>query len=246
MKPYIHAELSVRKYGGKLQDYIPIHDFFDQTKAHHADMRHRMILHNAWGIFMCEKQFGTFITNSDGNHVQVRDIGEDHVLQDLGRIPSLSECIQQVPLTNIGFFSRPNEVKKSSLEELLKRTQNSPEARRVIDGGSRNRFGLDTRPPGNVPEPEPESVVVNPPEDDDIFYDAGKPDFTLPELEPEATEREPLPGEVEHEVGMPGVEDTGLSPEDIVADSGGALIREQNEPKPGRFDRGPDGDIILD
>lgn len=120
MKPYVHCELSVRKYGGQIADYLPIHDFFDQTKAHHADMRHRMILHNAWGIFMCEKQFGTFIINSDGNPVQVRDIGEDHVLQDLGKIPSLSECIQQVPKENMEFFARPPARKQqTTLAELL-------------------------------------------------------------------------------------------------------------------------------
>jgi len=74
MKPYIHAELSVNKYGGKISDYIEIHNWFDQTKAHHADMRHRAILHNSWGIFLCEQKFGVAITNSVGKVEQVRDI----------------------------------------------------------------------------------------------------------------------------------------------------------------------------
>lgn len=231
MKPYIHAELSVRKYGGKVQDYIPIHDFFDQTKAHHADMRHRMILHNAWGIFMCEKQFGTFIINSDGNPVQVRDLGEDHVLQDLGRIPSLSECIQQVPVQNMGYFARPNETKKSSLDEMLKAIKKSPEANRVLDGASKHRFDLEP--------PKEEPVVIETPDDDTVFFDGGKPNFDLefPTLELEPATEQPISGEI----GMPeiAVDDSGYTPEEMVADGSQNAL-------PGRFDRGPAGDIVLD
>ena len=65
MKPYYHAKKSVKKFGGKWNDYIVIHDWFDQTKAHIADSRHRSILHNAWGIFLCEQVFGTTILNSN-------------------------------------------------------------------------------------------------------------------------------------------------------------------------------------
>lgn len=46
-----------------------------------------MILHNALGIFICEQVFGTYFTNSDGKIVQVRDVAEQHVLDDLGTIP---------------------------------------------------------------------------------------------------------------------------------------------------------------
>lgn len=105
MKPYFHSKISVSKFGGLPSDYQPIHDWFDSTKAAVADMRHRMILHNAFGIFLCEQVFGTmeqhngvwvrmpYITNSEGKVVQVRDIGEQHVLDDLGCIPSLDKCL---------------------------------------------------------------------------------------------------------------------------------------------------------
>lgn len=98
MKPYIHARNSARKHGGTPEDYIKIHDWFDQTKAHIADMRHRAILHNSFGIFLCEQVFGTNIVNSEGKTVSVRDLGEEHVIEDLGRIPSLAECIETMPL----------------------------------------------------------------------------------------------------------------------------------------------------
>ena len=91
MKPYLHAQKTVQKYGGKVEDYQKIHDWFDQTKAMVPDMRHRAVLHHAFGIFLCEQQFGITLTNSDGRIVQVRDIGEQHVIDDLGYIPTIQD-----------------------------------------------------------------------------------------------------------------------------------------------------------
>lgn len=101
MKPHIHARNSARKFGGKPDDYQRIHDWFDQTKAHVPDMRHRAILHNSFGIYLCEQQFGTLITNSSGAQVSVRDIGEQHVLDDLGTIPTLDDCLEGMPLSKL-------------------------------------------------------------------------------------------------------------------------------------------------
>lgn len=98
MKPLIHAKISVKKYGGKVEDYIPLHDFFDSSKAAYPNMKHRAILHNAFGIFILEKVFGTYITNSDGKMVSVRDIGEDHVMDDLGFIPTVENWLENLPL----------------------------------------------------------------------------------------------------------------------------------------------------
>jgi len=91
MKPLQHARNSARKYGGKWEDYIAIHDFFDGTKAAMPDMRHRALLHNAFGIFLVERVFGTTIKNSEGTEISVRQIGEDHVLEDLGFIPTVEK-----------------------------------------------------------------------------------------------------------------------------------------------------------
>src|SRR5258708_6794120 len=66
MKPLEHAQRDVAHFGGVEEDYLPIHDFFDQTKAFIPDMRHRAVLHNAWGIFLCERMFGPSLTNKDG------------------------------------------------------------------------------------------------------------------------------------------------------------------------------------
>jgi hypothetical protein len=95
--PYHHALSSVKKWGGCVEDYQAIHDWFDESKAHMTDFRHRALRHHSEGIFMAEKIFGTCITNSTGRVVPVRYIGEQHVREDLGRIPSISDwftCIK--------------------------------------------------------------------------------------------------------------------------------------------------------
>lgn len=97
MKPYEHALVSVKKWKGKPEDYLPIHDFIDSTKAHHADMRHRALLHSSWGIYIVEQIFGTNITNSDERLISVRDIAERHVLDDMGRIPSVQDYLAGMP-----------------------------------------------------------------------------------------------------------------------------------------------------
>ena len=94
--PLVHAERAAQKWGGVPEDYLPVHQFFDSTKAHVPDNRHRLILHNSFGIAVAEQVFGLAITNADGRRVFVREIGQQHVLEDLGMIPTLGECLQEV------------------------------------------------------------------------------------------------------------------------------------------------------
>lgn len=96
-KPYIHGKNSVKRWGGKIDDYQAIHDFLDSSKAHVADMRHRAILHSSFGIYIAEKVFGEGVTTSDGLHVSVRDVCEQHIIEDLGRIPSVQEYLEGMP-----------------------------------------------------------------------------------------------------------------------------------------------------
>lgn len=98
MKPLLHSKSSVKKYGGSLEDYMPIHDFMDSTKSAMADVRHRAVLHSAFGIFIVEKVFGTHFRNSQGKDVSVRDVAEDHIIEDLGFIPSLENYMQNMQL----------------------------------------------------------------------------------------------------------------------------------------------------
>ncbi len=98
--PYHHALSSVRKWGGEVEDYLPIHDWFDQSKAFHADFRHRALRHHAEGIFLAERLFGPTLTLAGGKVIPVRWVGEQHVKEDLGRIPSASDwlrCVRPEP-----------------------------------------------------------------------------------------------------------------------------------------------------
>jgi hypothetical protein len=99
---YHHALSSVRKWGGEPGDYLPLHQWFDESKAITADFRHRALRHHAEGIFMLERFFGATITVSTGRIVPVRLIGEQHVREDLGFIPSFADwvrCIRPEPWT---------------------------------------------------------------------------------------------------------------------------------------------------
>lgn len=98
MKPYIHARISAKKFGGVAEDYLAIHDFMDSTKASHPDVRHRAILHNSFGCFLAEKIFGHNIINADGKEVSVRDVAEAHVIEDLGYIPTLTDWLSEMPV----------------------------------------------------------------------------------------------------------------------------------------------------
>ncbi len=57
----------------------------------------------AGGIFEADRVFGHTITLSSGRAIPVRWIGEQHVVEDCGHIPSLSDwlrCIRPEPWMN--------------------------------------------------------------------------------------------------------------------------------------------------
>ena len=98
-KPWIHAVSSAKKYGGKPEDYIEIHNLMDSSKGSIADSRHRTLTHNAWFVgTILEKIFGVTLENSDGMKVSVRDIGEQHVLEDyrMRFIPTAQDYLQEM------------------------------------------------------------------------------------------------------------------------------------------------------
>jgi len=98
-KPHIHAEVDVKRWGGKLDDYTPIHDLMDSSKAAFADNRHRAATHNIWFVHnILPRIFGDTIVNSDGKTVSVRDIGEQHCLVDFRHkfIPTLQDYLSNM------------------------------------------------------------------------------------------------------------------------------------------------------
>lgn len=96
MNIWDHSTLSVRKFGGIEKDYYAIHKFIDASKMYHYNPRHRLLLHNLYGIELCVLKFGDCIKNTDGKVLMVRDIAAEHCKEDLsGKVPSLSEWLVQ-------------------------------------------------------------------------------------------------------------------------------------------------------
>lgn len=153
-KPEIHSESSVKKFGGKVRDYQPIHQMMDSSKAAYPNNMHRVVFHHAFGTFVMEKLFGidfdaaqdflakynlppealsdliafkdactnngTMRLNADERKFSVRDIAEQHCLEDFrGRfIPTLSDYCEHMQMrpwmNNAMAGDTPNRLKKPS------------------------------------------------------------------------------------------------------------------------------------
>jgi len=97
--PSIHAELSAKRFGGKAEDYIEIHDLIDSSKTAFSDLRHRALTHNSWFVTtILERIFGRTIKNSSGIRVAVRDIGQWHIVEDFkGSFPTVQDYLENLP-----------------------------------------------------------------------------------------------------------------------------------------------------
>lgn len=93
---YHHALSSVKKWGGTVDDYLAVHQWFDATKAFLADYRHRALRHHAEGIALCDQIFGPTLTLSTGKVIPTQWVGEQHVREDLGRIPSAGDWLREI------------------------------------------------------------------------------------------------------------------------------------------------------
>lgn len=123
MHTFYHAKASVSKWGGQPSDYMPVHEFIDQSKVAMADVRHRAMLHHTLGTRLAEQCLGVAITNSDGREVPVRLIAEQHIIEDLGFLPTPQDWLEQMPfeawagghiklLARKGLPVRPSILKK--------------------------------------------------------------------------------------------------------------------------------------
>jgi hypothetical protein len=111
-KPYIHAQSSAKRFGGKPIDYIAIHQLLDLSKATFCQNLHRCLLHSSWGTFIIEEIFGKMALNSESKSYFPRSVAEFHILEDfIGHIPSLLDYIKLIP---------ENEGNKKKLEAFQK------------------------------------------------------------------------------------------------------------------------------
>jgi hypothetical protein len=100
-KPIFHAISSAKRFGGVPDDYIEIHNFMDSSKGAIPDNRHRALTHNSWFLsVVLERVFGVSFVNSAGLTIAVREIGEQHVLEDFKMrfIPTAQDYLQEMEI----------------------------------------------------------------------------------------------------------------------------------------------------
>lgn len=106
--------MHAKKYGGIPSDYHDIDTFIDSSKMAFPDMRHRAILHSAFGCFIVEQVFGITRENSQSITYSPRDVAEDHILQDLGFIPTVESYLQNMQLQPWMSGTNKSNIKKST------------------------------------------------------------------------------------------------------------------------------------
>lgn len=132
-----HSESSARRFGGVADDYVAIHKFLDQSKLYLADWRHRALLHNTFGIALCEQIFGDlYYRNSDSGAVATRTVAEVHILEDMKAILTPAEFLREMPI-------------RSWMNGLTAAQRRASQALRIPDFESQS--GIDAPPEGVQP-----------------------------------------------------------------------------------------------
>lgn len=88
------AKNSARKFGGVMEDYLPLHAWFCETQEWVDGKAHYAFRHHTQGIFEAEQKFGYVISNSHGKDIPTRILCEIHIKDELGFIPTALEVIQ--------------------------------------------------------------------------------------------------------------------------------------------------------
>ena len=114
MTPYKHAQSSSQKWGGIPEDYIEIHDWFDETKQFTGDWTHRSLRHHAAGIQWAIEKFGHSITTSDKKTVPTKIIAEQHVLEDCGFIPTVQDWLSPLRKTPVDWMLTVGQITTST------------------------------------------------------------------------------------------------------------------------------------
>ena len=119
--PLIHSKSSVKRWGGKVEDYLPLHELIDSPKATMNNNSVRVLTHNTWFAYqIMPKIFGYNIINSDGRSVDVVDISMLHIAEDFRMkfVPTPQDYLQHLQVQ--AWFN-------NGVKEL-----DSPEAKNIV------------------------------------------------------------------------------------------------------------------
>jgi hypothetical protein len=105
-----HARSSVAMWGGVIPDYLPLHEWLDETRFAFPDVRHHALRHHVEGIDLCERVFGYYIIRTDGKTIPTRWIAERHIREDFGRIPIAADYLRHLIVQSWMFgYATPEE-----------------------------------------------------------------------------------------------------------------------------------------
>ena len=104
-----HAMSSAKKFGGEPDDYLAIHEFFDQFKNQDWHFAHRVVLHHTGGIEIAEQVFGAYIRVKTRARKEKKDLSEER--EEITMTISALENLE------------PNQTNLSILMSLQKKLQ---------------------------------------------------------------------------------------------------------------------------
>lgn len=122
MNSIAHARSAAKKWGGNWEQYIEIEEWIDSSKQVIGDVRHRSLYHHTTGVWLAQRIFGRviFVPKANGfgvNEIPVRLIAEQHILEDLGWLPSPADYIDGMP---IKAWMSGSQRKELPLSHILK------------------------------------------------------------------------------------------------------------------------------
>lgn len=127
--PLIHSKSSVKRWGGKVEDYLPIHELIDSPKASMNNNSSRMLTHNTWFAYtIIPKIFGYNITNSDGKSIDTVDIAMLHIAEDFRMkfVPTPQDYLKHLnlpPWIHNGVKSIDNPEAEAEATNLIQKLQ---------------------------------------------------------------------------------------------------------------------------
>ena len=122
-----HSKSSVKRWGGKVEDYLELHELLDSPKSTMNNNTGRMMTHNTWFAYtIIPKIFGYNIINSDGKSVDTVDIAMLHIAEDyrMTGVPTPQDFLKHMEVQawmNNGVKPIPSQEGKAIVTDLLER-----------------------------------------------------------------------------------------------------------------------------
>ena len=112
-----HALSSASAFGGEPEAYYALHRWIDRSRANVTGFEHRLLSHHSQGISDCVEHFGPVILNSKGKAIPTQLLAEQHIIEDLGFVPSLSDWAVLVHVPR--WASKPARMLHKKLFEVI-------------------------------------------------------------------------------------------------------------------------------